>query len=81
MTASQITVIVLASTKESEMNEDEFEFEGRACISIDDVWQSCGKCLFVNDACAALKTLKVIPSCSASSRKDHRNVIFVEKQK
>lgn len=63
------------------MNEDEFELEGMACISIDDVWQSCGKCLFVNDECAALKTLKVIPSCSASSRKDRRNVIFVERQK
>ena len=58
------------------MNEDEFELNGVVYVSAD-YKVSCRDCAFIRnrEMCAKLKKV-----CSSNSRKDGRNVIFVEKR-
>ena len=81
MTASQITVIVLASTKERNMGECEFEVGGVVYIAVDaPPVKPCSKCsFFINDRCAGM-LMNAAPDCFGDFRVDGRNVIFVEKK-
>ena len=60
------------------MDENEFEFEGVALVSCDPIpFHCCNGCYFDrNELCIANA---YIPRCSAGTRSDGRNVIFVEK--
>ena len=75
LTASQITVIVLVSTKEEIMNQNEFKLNGVAYVAIDAI-VCCSKCeIGLIGKCSS----KSVPPCGFASRTDRREVIFVEK--
>jgi hypothetical protein len=64
-------------------NENEFEFEGKTYVAVDDKG-SCKECSFYSDqelrSCLALSHLEIIPRCYPYARKDRRDVNFKEKQ-
>lgn len=62
------------------MDENEFEYLGVVYVSDQDIYLSCSKCAFVDDECALLREPELIPSCSASSRKDKMSVTYKRKQ-
>ena len=69
----------MVSTKEIVMNENEFEFEGIAYVSVESGGDCIGCSFKTNyDECCASSDL--IPPCHHMDREDDMNVIFVEKQ-
>ena len=72
LTASQITVIVLASTKENDMSENEFKIRRVTYVAV--IGESCDGCAFdyMGELCLSA------PQCAKEQRSDGLDVIFVK---
>lgn len=66
---------LVVSTKEGVMNENEFDYGGKHYEAIPSNGALCNGCQ-MNSA----RLCSTAPSCSAATRLDGRDVIFVEKQ-
>jgi len=60
------------------MNENEFEYEGKAFIAVDSD-AGCYGCYFEQKDCCGLQDDRIIPNCFGSRRQDKTEVMFTEK--
>lgn len=71
---------------EKKMNENEFEYDGKTYIAVEDTGlksEACKNCVFFDllRCCLMLRVRGIIPNCLNGVRNDGRDVHFVEKYK
>lgn len=62
------------------MNENEFEFNGKTYVAVEDESPLCSGCAFFEYHCIRLQTFGKIPRCTVIDREDGRLVKFFEKE-
>lgn len=65
----------------NEINENEFEYNGKKYVEVEEKTDICDDCAFSKIDCGKLQRLGKIPECCAFARDDLMDVRFVEKGK